>query len=191
MENASKALLMAGGILIALLVIALFTYMFTSAGDLFQTDKEIEETEELVKYNQVFESYNRKLLRGTELISLINRSISSNNKYTDAMGVIEEYKITIKFELVEDLKKYQRGQDNNVTVTNISSLKKGITYSIDSENSTGYTSLIQSSQNDIQKAALDDFKRRVFDCTGIKYNSYGRVSELSFKERKIDYSEGF
>ena len=95
MENASKALLMAGGVLIAVLIISLFIYMLTSSSSMFQTEADVEKIKEIEEYNKQYESYNRKLLRGTDLISLMNKVISNNAKYEDeGTETIEEYRVT-------------------------------------------------------------------------------------------------
>ncbi len=191
MENASKALLMAGGVLIAVLIISLFVYMFTSASSMFQTEEDIERTQEIEEYNKQYESYNRKLLRGTDLISLMNKAISNNKKYEDiGTDTIEEYRVTIKFTLKEDLAIYEYDDEGNVKVTGKGSyLKADIPYSIYKESDKAYTAL--ATKYNIDNESFNDLKRRVFDCIEVKYNKYGRVCELVFKERKIDYSEGF
>lgn len=106
MENASKALIMAGGVLIAILIISLFVYMFTSMSGVFQTQEDIKVVAEIEEYNKQYESYNRKLLRGTDIITLINKTISNNIKYQDE-DTIAEYKVTITFTLKEDLAAYK------------------------------------------------------------------------------------
>lgn len=198
MENASKALLMAGGILIALLIISLFVYMFTSASDIFETKENIERTAEIEEYNKQYESYNRQLLRGTDLISLMNKVISDNSKYEDEGNItIKEYQITIKFKLVEDLAiyEYEPYYENGVKKYRVkasgkgSYLKAGKEYSVYKEGDNAYSALT-TKYGDINES-FDDFKRRIFDCTNIHYNKYGRVDLIEFEERKMDYSEGF
>lgn len=199
MENASKALLMAGGVLIAVLTISLFVYMFTSASSIFQTEADVERTQEIEEYNKQYESYNRKLLRGTDLISLMNKVINNNDKYEeDPTTTLEEYRVTIKFKLVEDIKKYEKITykeeetgliKTKIEETNIESLKKGNLYKIVEKKGTAYDALFGKTEE--KEAAKNDFKRRVFDCTGVNYNSYGRICELTYQERKIDYTEGF
>lgn len=95
MENMSKALLMAGGVLIAILVISLFAYMFTSMSGVFQSKEDIKYAEEIEEYNKEYLSYNRKLLRGADLISLMNKA---NDSY-QRNGNVDEYKITVKYKL--------------------------------------------------------------------------------------------
>lgn len=201
MENASKALLMAGGVLIAVLIISLFVYMFTSASSMFQTEEDVERIQEIEEYNKQYESYNRNLLRGTDLISLMNKVISNNAKYEDeGTETIEEYRVTIKFKLKEDLAiyEYEPYYDENgikkyrAKITNKGEyLKAGKEYSVYKQGDSAYTALSNNQGDSINNESFNDFKRRVFDCTGVHYNEYGRVDTLIFKERKIDYEEGF
>lgn len=63
-------------------------------------------------------------------------------------------------------------------------------YTVSEKSGIAYNALFSDASEEIE-AAKNDFKRRVFDCTGVNYNKYGRVDTLTFKERKIDYEEGF
>lgn len=96
MENASKALLMAGGVLIAVLVIGLFVYMFTSMSGVFQSQEDIEYAKEIEEYNKEYLSYNRKLLRGADIISLMNKA---NDNYK-RNGSADEYNVIVKYRLL-------------------------------------------------------------------------------------------
>lgn len=169
MENASKALMMAGGILIALLIITLLVIMFTSMSDIFKSEDEIKRIEEIEAYNKEYESYNRKLLRGADIISLMNKAISNNKKYDN----LEEYRMQIEFIMKEELIYTKTGNSNT------GKFEVGKPYNIE---------LFASIKNNTE--AFNDFKRRVFDCTGTEYNGFGRICKMKFTERKVDYSEG-
>ena len=167
MENAAKALMMAGGILIAILLITVIVFMFTSMSSNAKTKEEIKFVEQLTIYNKEYESYNRKLLRGTDVVSLINKAISTNKKYDN----IDEYYINIEFEMMEEMVYVSTGVTSSSVKFNVYD-----TYDINS---------FASIRNN--KEAFTDFKRRVFDCIEIEYNSVGRVCRMKFLER-IDYS---
>lgn len=161
MENASKALLIAGGILIALLIIALLVYSFGSMSGYFSSEETKEEAEQLEAFNKQYEAYQRKLLRGTDVVSVINKVLDNNKKYKDTEP---NYIMEVQIEI-------------NETVGN---LVAGNTYSI--------AEYIQMKQD---KSNFDDFKRKIFDCKEIKYHSTtGRVNYISFTERKVNYGEG-
>lgn len=71
MENASKALIMAGSILLSVLVIALLVYGYTNLSALEQTKQDTQDNIELSEYMARFEQFNRTLY-GSELLSLGN-----------------------------------------------------------------------------------------------------------------------
>lgn len=87
MENASKALLIAGGVLIALIIIGALMLMFTNLNDYQNTKVESDRTEQITKFNNQYEAYNRKDVRGSELYSLLNKVIDYNRREsTDGTG---------------------------------------------------------------------------------------------------------
>ena len=158
MENASKALLMAGGILIALLIIGVLVYSFESTTTYFGQEQQKEKIEQLTLFNNQFESYNRKLLRGSDVISVINRVIDNNQKYGQNEYDEPNYLMQVELEIKE-------------TVGN---LEAGKTYKIED-----YMIMKQNKDN------FDDFKRKIFDCKQIRYHEQtGRINYMSFTERK-------
>lgn len=81
MENASKALLMAGGMLIALLVIGALVLMFNQIGDYEKGNQSIKKTSEIAEFNMEFERYlDDKGITGADVISLVNKVNDYNNK---------------------------------------------------------------------------------------------------------------
>lgn len=79
MENASKALIMAGGILIALLVIGALVIMFTELSDYQNATDASRKDAQIAKFNNQFEPFNKDELTLMELLSIYNK-IESNNK---------------------------------------------------------------------------------------------------------------
>ena len=71
MENASKALIMAGSVLIALLVIGLLVIGYNQLSGLEQTRTDSDVNQKMVEYMRQFEQFNRTLY-GSELLSLAN-----------------------------------------------------------------------------------------------------------------------
>ena len=57
MENASKALLMAGGILTALLVIGALILMFNQLGIYQKSNSQAEKNSQIAAFNRKFEKY--------------------------------------------------------------------------------------------------------------------------------------
>ncbi len=71
MENASKALIMAGSILISIMVISLLVLGYNQMSQLEQTRQDTEEADKLSEYMRRFEQFNREVY-GSELLSLGN-----------------------------------------------------------------------------------------------------------------------
>ena len=72
MENASKALIMAGSILISIIIISLLVLGYNQMSQLEQTRQDAEEADKLSEYMRRFEQFNREVVYGSELLSLGN-----------------------------------------------------------------------------------------------------------------------
>lgn len=79
MENASKALLMAGGVLIAILIISSFMLFFTDLSNYENSQTDARMQEQVVKFNNLYTAYDRSKITLNEMKSLYNK-IQSNNK---------------------------------------------------------------------------------------------------------------
>lgn len=105
MENASKALLMAGGMLIALLVIGALVLMFNQIGDYEKGNQGIKKTSEIAEFNMDFERYlDDKGITGADVISLINKISDYNNKAKKG-GVTNSIDYSVKMSItISDIK---------------------------------------------------------------------------------------
>lgn len=115
MENASKALIIAGSILIALMIIGAVLLMFNSLSN-YQNmqDKDTKEAQ-IVKFNNQYETYNRDNVRGSDLYSLLNRVVDYNRRKStvgreiDDEGVDSQFQpmtIIVSFKDNNNLKKF-------------------------------------------------------------------------------------
>lgn len=82
MENATKALIIAGGVLISIIIASMLMLMFNNLADFQKTQNEQKAESEIVAFNQPYEGYHRDGVRGNELISLINRVKDYNSRNT-------------------------------------------------------------------------------------------------------------
>lgn len=100
MENASKALLMAGGILIALLVIGSVLLMFNQIGNYRKANTDSEKSAQLANFNKDFVRYaDGEQIKGVDVISLANKIVDYNQKKGVANSVDYDKKITLKINL--------------------------------------------------------------------------------------------
>ena len=94
MENASKALLMAAGVLIAVMLLSIIVYMSTSMTRIADAQDQRTEAEQLAAFNKEYEVYNRKKLYGTDIITVVNKAINHNYNMQTA-NVDDHYYINI------------------------------------------------------------------------------------------------
>lgn len=106
MENASKALIMAGSVLIALMIIGALLLMFNNLSTYQGSDTQTTREAQVIEFNNQYETYNRKNVRGSDLYSLLNRVVDYNRrKSTKGTGDKDEGQylaympMTIEFDL--------------------------------------------------------------------------------------------
>ncbi len=83
MENASKALIMAASVLIAIIIIGALVLMFNNLNNYQQTNTQGDRDAQVVEFNNQYETYNRKNVRGSDLYSLLNRVVDYNRRKSE------------------------------------------------------------------------------------------------------------
>ena len=97
MENTSKALLMAGGVLIALLVVSLLVYFYSDLKDLLGINDKVETTEQIEEFNKQYDAYYRNNLYGSDILSIVNKVYDYNKRQADDQGYQNlELQVTFK-----------------------------------------------------------------------------------------------
>ena len=154
MENASKALLMAGGILISLLVIGALVLMFNQIGDYEKGNQGIKKTSEIAEFNIDFIRYTEENIKGVDIISLANKVINFNSKNGILNSIDYSKKITLNID-VNDFSKlfgsnsYEiKNYDNDFmkTIKKFSSLENTYTLSKMDELSSNYDSIVNGNK---------------------------------------------
>lgn len=84
MENASKALLIAGGILILIILVSLILIVRNNVTNFYASQDELQMTSDKTKFNEQFTRFNRDDVEGYELISLANKVIDYNERVSSA-----------------------------------------------------------------------------------------------------------
>lgn len=83
MENASKALLMAAGVLIAIMTAGLLVIMFNNMSDAQKENIQVAREAQVIEFNNQFETYLRDNIRGSDMISLMNKVADYNARKGD------------------------------------------------------------------------------------------------------------
>ena len=203
MENATKALTIAGGVLISIIVIATLWYSFQQWGILPQAIDENDKISQEVAFNREFESYDKQNLYGTDVITVINKAIANNERYGITAETTDPYYVDVQFALISDVygytKTYTRTktEETEETKDNETPFLKARKqpYSI----KTDYIKLYQLCIGEPTKTTEQNrgsiftrieeypgataFRLRYFTCTGIQYEATnGRVKCITFKE---------
>ena len=106
MENVTKALLIAAGILFAVLILSLLAMFGGQLSGYYAEQHNSKIIEQDAKFNAQFENYNGQTIRGNEIISIMNKVVNYNTSIAD----MEKYDKVI---LSIDLKGYQNRANGN------------------------------------------------------------------------------
>lgn len=83
MENATKALEIAAGVLLGVIILAVIVYFFGSISLWPEEQDDLETAEQLSKFNLEYEVYDKKAMYGTDVISCLTKAQSNNQKYVE------------------------------------------------------------------------------------------------------------
>lgn len=106
MENASRALVIAGGVLLSLIIIGVVMFAYRGITSL-QKEKDISlSNEQVSKINEQIEKYTKKsVIYGSEVLSICNAIEDYSRKYPESEGYL---KISAKIKIKAD------GKDNDI-----------------------------------------------------------------------------
>ncbi len=90
MENASKALIIAGSVLIAIIIIGALILMFNSLSNYQDTKVQNTREAQVLEFNNQYETYIRKDVRGSDLYSLLSRVVDYNRRKSEVATGTDE-----------------------------------------------------------------------------------------------------
>ena len=135
MENASKALIMAGGILIAILVMSLFVYLIVSFGATSDKIHDQNAQTQITEFNAQFTKYQgRTNITIYDVVSVANLAIDYNeNNNTKIEVYLNNDKLTSNSNVLKKLESQVQSlvgdvDETNVKLTNYKVKKDGIEY---------------------------------------------------------------
>lgn len=124
MENASKALIIAGSILISILIVGLGVIIYNNVSQI--AGKSSLGTQEIASHNSPFENYFGTNVSGSNVKALLS-AVTTNNNQAGANDEVIGNKI------------YVIKGDNDKSAVTASSIKTGRTYTIKVLNGDGYS----------------------------------------------------
>lgn len=160
MENATKALLIAGSLLISIVVISMLGLMINSLTSYQNLSNSSSETDILTAFNSQFEAYNRNDVRGSDLYTLANKVIDYNRRKTASIAKDVDIGNTIGYvpiELTIDLKGHANvfAYDNKDVLFTNGKYRTYETENTNADNLANITKTIQNLENDFPKDSLN------------------------------------
>ncbi len=208
MENATKALEIAGSVLLGVLILGLLVFEYRKISNLKKVEEDVKVSQQSEDFNKKFEAYNRNLY-GSELLSLANQIQDYNDRYSgektsqyENQGYQKvELKTIIKtatnklaakpYNLSDFLKVYNDlARDIENMNKNCKYKNKSISYWANSGKETERIFPDKSNKiyddiakyKDLYNEQLD-ITRKTFKCTKINYdNKNGRITNMTFEE---------
>ena len=83
MENTAKALEIVAGVLLAVIIISLIVYFFSTISEWPSQEDEMQSAEQLAQFNLEYEVYEKNAMYGVDVISCLNKARSNNQKYVE------------------------------------------------------------------------------------------------------------
>lgn len=208
MENAVKALEIASGVFLGLLILGALVLGYNRVSELRRTQYEVEQDQQSADFNKSYEAYNTKSVYGSEIFSLANKVVDYNKAYPAEEGYEElilavtftkdygayfqknmEYtatSITAQYETIA--KKIRKDGSNEIKSSKTNVTKKVQEWSKVSS-STLNSSFVKPSN---EYKAITDYKqltnvqndivRTTFKCIGYDYDTNGKITKMSFVE---------
>lgn len=161
MENAARALTMAAGVLIGIMIISIAVYLFTSLGNTSSEIYSKVEQTKIDKFNSQFLKYYRlDTCTAHDIVSIANLAKNSNEYYELEEGSELDYYVNV---IVKDY------IDNNGSEKTEEKFEK--------LDDAKYTEFIENNSTNEEKSEI-----KYFTCTGISQsNITGRVYQITFK----------
>ena len=187
MENASLAIRMAGGVLIALLIIGVFISVMVVINNNQQQQQDEEELKQVSLFNESYSSFENRIIDGYKMLSLINKAIDYNKRMTNEMSTGGESftPIHIYVKLTDSEKLPNQGtktenrsaKDNNYIDLNDYYNKKYTTASTEQKNEFKNMYFAWEKTERVRPDATDANGNRLGDVDGV-----GKIYEMYFIE---------
>ena len=164
MENASKALLMAAGILIGVLVLSLLAYLIISFSQLYADIDKQNADQKLAQFNTQYTTYlHREDLTIYDVLTIVGYAKENNDNYRDKSGVV-----------------YAGSEDKIISVSlKIGSITEG---NIQEKKQSYFDEIIKTDQGNLEQDAEGKWVLPKYTCKSITYNEEGRVKIVEIQK---------
>ena len=184
MENATKAFIIAAGMLFAMLIVSLLVWVYNNISATEKTKVDTETMEQIVDFNKQFEAYNKNTVRGYQMISLVNLAKDMNERYKEDDGY---YRVEVILKKTNNLPRYN---EENITYGGTLQSSYSDYYDMIKYIDNVYSGM----KNDTNANDRNAFKQMYFKCTRVVYDNEkgyggtGRVMLMVFEENPVDFT---
>ena len=116
MENVTKALLIAAGILLAVMILSLLVIFWGQMSGYYEEQHKAKIIEQDTEFNAKFENYNQQTIRGNELMSVMNNVVDYNSAIADMEGY-DKIIMTVDFKGYQNNEFQYSSSDSNPNTT--------------------------------------------------------------------------
>ena len=174
MENASKALIIAGGVLLGIIITSLFAYEMFSVSQTGKAYQEKINQEDIYEFNVQFTKYINKNISAQDIVSILNFVYEWNiNNQSDSIEVVSIQKPNNgSYTYITDFNNYSKNQVDNLNTEILS--KFGVKEYDFKLNIIGYDELGR-----VNKISIGNTKANVIKYKVTFYANGGSVSTSS------------
>ena len=207
MENATKALEIAGGVLFSLIILGALVMGYNKIAELKRTEYKASEEAQSANFNKDYEAYNTSSVYGSEIFSLANKVADYNKRYPEEDGYVpivlsvklkKDYDSFFQKNIMYDAIELTQRHEQLANKIKTEGSKKlttsaGITKTVQEwakvsnvtlrqhfgTTSNEYTAIISYKQ---LTTTQNDIARTTFKCISFENDSNGRIKKMSFEE---------
>ena len=219
MENSAKALLMAGGVLLTMLIVILLFYFKGRITEFYDEQGQIDDIANVAEFNKQFTNYERQKVYGYEIISLANMVEDYNTRHSGAENAPNDEKytpitLTVSFvnsggkvsqqmwysnedgsHLFRDGQSYIQSDTNN-TIANIISQATNIENKYDAQTASKLAKSIKSlivneeeDENEINKIMSEQHVSKESAINALKQRSVNDYKAMTHEEKTYEQIE--
>ena len=148
MENAAKALQIAGGVLLSIMILGIIVFAYNNWKSLGQNEHQLEVEAQAVDFNKQFDMYMKNGVYGTEILSLANKinNYNAENSDTDKHFSSSESQkgystitLQIKIKKLDNAQYFNENNNHNYSSVEIGTKYYNLIGDIATTGSTKYT----------------------------------------------------
>lgn len=188
MENSVNALQIAGGLLIAVMLITLIVFVFRSVSSMENTKRDLEVSQESAEFNKKFLAFDKTSMYGTDVISVLGMAISNNKIQNQQLMANPDgrYNENVQYSMNIEIKVKDTIYKKTTKTAYIAKKDEdGITRMVKITDASVYRGLHLTSNPEITYGDVILNGRTTYNLSSVDDVKYGQIENLS----KLDENE--